>query len=1137
MKLFDKILDGRNIFNSIFCMESYVFDKGLLDTKKPVYRYDKGLLDTVEPVCIHDESELEEIIASNDLELYYALADKHNVELISKVIECCQRKLKWLLADKGNLFDATVYFKLKNYDADSKKLNFRPMHTARLTDLICMVSIMNCLMFDDDLEIGKRKLSDLSKLLPHNFYGNIPSTDVQYLFHKWQTKYKEYTDEVIEHCRSYQQNHSYLTEVSLDIKNFFPSISPKLLYDYIISKLSKTYEDDTETLRTAVAKLLYFNISKGNVEPWKEYYYPEGTDLTGTKIFMNCGIPQGLPQSYFFGNLCMIEVKRLLMQDKTFKGDAYFYVDDSVIYIQAKLDDKKFKEKISNLNESLKEWCENAEKKDSTISDYVDEDYLAFQNRMDYKIKFHENGKSIFTHIDDADNQYGPIVNVTRETYMNSNLSYNLDEIDDHVSLKKLVALDKVISREIDKLTKKQNEGEGKENNGDVLASRLKLLRRFKKFFLYRNRLLRIKEEGGPNSVIRDDFRERFLEKAANPEKFFEQFDEDIFQSEYRLIIQKLAKKEAEDFGQKLISFERKMLDTCQVSTDEKLKFLFYSKDVDASRRMKSMTQDFYASLIRWARENFSGLKGMDPEKQMDKFRKVLAQDKNDESEHSIFNMQKRGFEGKSFTLFVMKASAEYQRRILNVFFSEIMDVVPSDALAFSKTNARRFRYTELRILAYLRNRNFELERFEEFIEHLNEKDISNQMGIDIGVLEVLNIFIKKVRNPAWVDSLIATHRLTKGLWYNGSKFLNSYTLHNEEHAVTLIMKSLELTNRIDYFMLKDVDYYILFLACYLHDISMVIHPDLGRLSSESGKNMALIADLMKRMKEEAKKFEVIDTTAKKNSQYKDAGNFLIEVFNKVYGFFEGLVRDNHAKDSAKFIRDRSNSLLSYLEPTLLSYVAKVSESHGYDVMDVYGLKSRAKDDTISLKYLMILIRLADLLDVANDRVNYHLLRQNLKNLSTTSKFHWISHLVTDRIVLNTDYTTDENVEMGDKPITEEINIELHLNVKQLTVAKNTKKCKGCKLEKREGEDCLWIRIMGGFDSNEECSEESCTVLCRWMMLKHDWLVKELIALNDYLYSVNNSLFKTNINFIIRYRDEMRLDADMFDSIQEYLEE
>lgn len=1123
MKMLDKILDERNIFNSIFCMESYVFDKGLLDTSKPVY--------------LHNEDSGKETIAANDLELYYALVDKHNIDLISKVIKCCYQRLKWVLSDKKNLFDVKVYFKIKKYEEN--KLYFRPMHTARLIDLICMVSILNCLMFDDDLDKGVRKLSDLSKLLPHNFYGNIPCTNVQYLFHKWQTKFKEYTDEIIGHCRAYQKNHNYLTEVSLDIKNFFPSISPKMLYDYITSKLSKTYNDDKNDLSTAVVKLLYFNISTENIEPWKEYYYPKGTDFSGTNQYMNYGIPQGLPQSYFFGNLRMIEVKRLLMQDKTFRGDAYFYVDDSVIYIQSKLDEDKFKNRIDALNESLKEECEKAKKDNSTINNYIDEDYLAFQNKLDYTIKFHEKGKSTFTHIDDADNQYGPIANITRETYMNSDLSYNLDEIDDYVSLKKLEALDKVVSREIGKLVDKQDKAKKEGKNGDVLASKLKLLRRFKKFFLYRNRLLKIREEGDPNL---NDFRERFLEKATDPEKFFEQYEEDIFQTEYRLIIQNLRKKEAEDFKEKIIEFEKQLLSKCNVHIQGIQDFLFYAKDVETSCKIKSMSQDSYVSLIRWARENFHGLKCMESDKQLDKLRgfmsNIKTEAKDTKTKDCIYKMQEQGFEEAHFTKFVMNASAEYQRKILNVFFSEIIEVIPSDSLALSKRNARRFKYVELRILAYLRNKNFDLERFEEFVEHINEKDISNQMGIDIGVLEVLNIFIKNVRNPEWVDSLIVTHRLTKGLWYNGSKFLNSYTLHNEEHAVTLITKSLELTNRIDYFALNNVNYYILFLACYLHDISMVIHPDLGRLSSESGKNIILISDLMSQMHNEVIKFDSIDYTGKKDSRYKDAGNFLIKVFNEVYGYFEALVRDNHAKDSAKFIRERSNSLLNYLEPTLLSFVAKVSESHGYDVMDVYGLKSRAQDDIVSLKYLMILIRLADLLDVANDRVNYHLLRQNLRNLSTISKFHWISHLVTDKIVLKTDYTTDENAEMGDKPITEKINIELHLNVKQLTVSKNTKKCNGCKLEESEKKnDCLHIRIVGGFDYLDECPEECCTIICRWMMRKHDWLIKELIALNDYLYSVNNSLFKTNINFIIYYRDEMRLDADMFDCVREFLEE
>lgn len=788
------------------------------------------------------------------------------------------------------------------------------------------------------------------------------------------------------------------------------------------------------------------------------------------------------------------------------------------------------------MNTSLETWCNETEAKESSLCDYISDDCLKFQNQLSYKIRFHEDGKSIFTHIDDADNQYGPIANITRETSLHSKLAYNLDEVDDHVSLKKLQALDKVISREIDELTEKEKNRTGNSSNGDALSSRLKQLRRFKKFFLYRNRLLKIREEGGPNSEMLEDFRMRFLKKVTQVEDLFEQFDEDIFQSEYRLLIQKLSQKESESFTKEIADFEKKIIETCGVKTEDRLSYLFYTKDVKAAFKIKSLSQDIYTSLVRWSQENFSGLKSMNPDKQVAKFRAFLEPiNKNeDENLHSIYGMQEYGFEGKIFTRFAIKASAEYQRRILNVFFSEIMDVVPSDALAFTKKNARRLRYYELRILAYLRNHNFNLEDFEEFIEHINEKEISNQMGIDMGIMEVLNIFIRNVRKPEWVDSLIVTHRLTKGLWYNGSKFLNSYTLHNEEHAVTLITKSLVLTNRIDYFVLKDVDFYILFLACYLHDISMVIHPDMGRLSSENGINQVLISDIMAKMQEELNKFWDIDIDDKKDSRFKNAGKFLVDIFNHVYGYFEALTRDNHAKDSAKFIRDRSNTLLNYLEPTLLSFVAKVSESHGYDVLDVYGLKSRAKDDTISLKYLMIIIRMADLLDVANDRVNYHLLRQNLKNLSSTSRFHWISHLVTDKIELDTDYVTDENVSMGDKPITEIINIKLYLNFKQLTVAEKKMKCENCQMEK--GDDCLTIKILGGSDNPFECTEKQCMVLCCWMMKKHSWLVKELSALNNYLFSVNNSLFKTEINFVIYFRDDMRLDADMFDSVQEYLD-
>ena len=223
----DRIISSGNIYSAIYCLESYIFEKGLLNTEDEVLGIDN------------------KVIASNDLELFYALSDKYNHSLITSVIEICSDKLNKLLESEDELFEISAYFKLKSYKND-EGLKFRPMHTARLTDMICMVSILICLMYDDE---DKRNLSDLSKLIPHNFYGNLPSTDVQFLFKRWQNQYKKYTQNVINHCREYQSNHRYLTEISLDIKNFFPSVSPHFLYKYIVNKLVSTYTGSISCVR------------------------------------------------------------------------------------------------------------------------------------------------------------------------------------------------------------------------------------------------------------------------------------------------------------------------------------------------------------------------------------------------------------------------------------------------------------------------------------------------------------------------------------------------------------------------------------------------------------------------------------------------------------------------------------------------------------------------------------------------------------------------------------------------------------------------------------------------------------------------------------------------------------------------
>ena len=137
------------------------------------------------------------------------------------------------------------------------------------------------------------------------------------------------------------------------------------------------------------------------------------------------------------------------MKNECFKGDAYFYVDDSVIYIQAALEKKIFDERIKKLNEEVAKWCRKSNEASSDIEKYVPINYLDFHKKINYEIAFYEEGKSVFTPIDFADTQYGAIGDLARSVSMTSNLSLNIDEIDDQVSLEKLKALDQIITTEI----------------------------------------------------------------------------------------------------------------------------------------------------------------------------------------------------------------------------------------------------------------------------------------------------------------------------------------------------------------------------------------------------------------------------------------------------------------------------------------------------------------------------------------------------------------------------------------------------------------------------------------------------------------------------------------------------------------
>lgn len=1151
--LYDRIISKANIYSAIFSLESYVAERGLLDTK--------------------------------DLKLYHTLADKHDIPSIGRIINRCVKRLKAVLGNADTLFEARVYFKLKGIDenneelestparsaglGDSKEgdynLKFRPMHTASLIDLICMASILNCLMFDDS-DAG-RSLSELAKLLPSNFYGNMPSTDMGSVYKPWQTQYRKFANDTIEHCRKYRETHEYQTEVRLDIKDFFPSVHPQKILDYITEKLSCAFsKDDTETLKTAVEKLLLIRLDERDIKGWEQKYYEGKAPKVVNGLYLTRGIAQGLPHAPFFGNICMTEVWKTLKESDCFPGDAYFYVDDAVIYMKESLSPKDFTERIDKANYKL----QNVAFAKSANHPSGSSENWAFHNDLQYGVRLHSSGKSSFCPIDDTDAYLGGLAGLARESYQMAYAHKSLDEIDDTISADKLKSILKIVDGEIRRLKGETGEISPK------LASRLKMLKRYRRFFLFRLKVLDVKNAGGVSEEDIKKFIERLRSSCATVEavrNWFDKYDEEIFRSEYRMLIQLGNERHSRRLQKEIRHFEIKILAKQSLNAKDISRFLYYQKDASATVDSKDMGCDAYASITRWMRSSNRGESGLHGDNQIKALREFLGiNSKNARGNNLAYDSEcakttaQGGFDaileygfggensasrpvsqkghGRHFIHFVAKNSSEFQRRILNAYFSSVVGVPTSDALAFV-SNSGRLCYPEFRILARLRNSNFDFSRFKDFVRTYPEGDFSVRMGIDAALLDVLPTFIRLAKNPEQVDTLIVTHRIVKGLWSNGSKFLHSYTLHNEEHAVTLIKAVPHIVKTIDYLAIKAIDYYVLFLACYLHDVSMVIHPAMRLDVSSDPKTQSMVCEMLREAN------GILSQCGKSGKfEMKEFGQFLVGVFEAVYAHFENGIRDRHAKESASFIKREANGLLSYLGPIILRFVAKVSESHGVDTKEVYWCKSHAKDETVAIKYLMILIRLADLLDVASDRVNYDLLRQSLCHMSLKSCFHWISHLVTDEVRLSASYdvidnseaVTDEGLRSNDKrpKILENLSVDFFLNVKYLIA--NDKKVvtskhpcgHRCKLDDEKAS--LRIDIRGEENADLDCAgcKTECPFLCQWMHKKHEWLFGELEELGEYLNSVNDELIKTRIWVNVHFGDKP-LDADLFDRVREYL--
>ena len=1121
------LLSDQNIYHAVYSLRSYIFDF--------------------------------ELLGEEDKEKYYRLQDKFDEIYIREVIRSVRDKIIDLIDYDDHFIEAEVYFRPKKLKDDGK-VSYRPLHTTDIISQIAIVAMLHLLVYEiADVE-RKLYLSNVSRLLPGNFYGNRVSLNPEVLFKSWKQQYQAYTQNTNEALKKYNASLEYKYEVSLDLENFFPTIDPMLVYRLIVERLPVNMEySDTELMKRLLIKLLFCRLKTKLSDKMKKEYYKvkEPGEACHLKENFVRGIPQGLPQSYFFGNICMIPIAEIFL--KKFQGISYFYVDDSVIFTNDVKEDQ-FGKQLDDINAEIAEL--EKELLDETDTDLQPWFVSDMRKSGFYGIHVHgldENGtvsKSSFTRLDQLDESEIYLKCISREASQAGNEIFKIYSDEEDIILeermrvlsgeiqKKIAELDK----KIESLTIELREKSEKEQYMDTVRENKKQIQslskfrdrwiRYYRFFEYRKQRLHLSHvcEAGQSNVKK--LEEIIYGTQTKEEKlsvFMRSFGENIWSAAVAMYCDYADEKGKKRLGKHIAELNYLCFE--EENTDSSYLYKAYEDLIKIGKGEEERYN--YNKIYLESLDSYRTLKCYAARKL-----KLFSHKHYNVAQYWVERIQKEDWKSEIFKWLlstdmvemaeiIYENTSQFLRMAVNAVYSQLFDVEIEDKFVIRKFSRKPLSCGEFRILLFLRNPLFTEETFLEQKILLN--DPGNKADLDYAVMEVIDIFKSFVADPIRIDKLVLTHQYTYEIWKNGSKHLYFYTLHNQEHAIALIRNIVKLIHAISFLRISTLDFYVLFLACYLHDISMVKIPSLDAFLIDKEEGDTIAWEHLQEICQESS-YDVQSEAEEKIQDRESAMEDIAQIkkwmtlsYRKLDAYYEKKIRERHASDSAAEIRTRSD--LNFLNEALREFVAEVSEAHQADAKDIYFTKSSAAEKMISLKFDKILLRLADLLDMSNCRISRPILYHNLDQMSEESAFHWISHLLTQGYELKTEYNIVEEKEcLTPKSVVEKLVLTVIVDMSQMSKCQCHTPCTYMEID-NIGNDGFELRI------GDECikGKKVCNFLCKWFSRKNQYLMQELFALEAYLNRVPDNYFVEDVMVRIKIANRTCLDEKQFGILERYL--
>ncbi|WP_280684581.1 MULTISPECIES: hypothetical protein [unclassified Breznakia] len=437
--------------------------------------------------------------------------------------------------------------------------------------------------------------------------------------------------------------------------------------------------------------------------------------------------------------------------------------------------------------------------------------------------------------------------------------------------------------------------------------------------------------------------------------------------------------------------------------------------------------------------------------------------------------------------------SSEYKK----LFTSFFMELFKLDDTILIKRNGTPLEFWEYRIMAYLNYRSFDLNAFFNMVSEMLDECDYFCGEVDFNYDKVRKLIDLELGSSNDKDIILQLHYYLENIWKNGSKDLTFFTLHNQEHSLELVQNySLMNEKLLGYLNLNKDEKFILFAACYLHDVGMLN----GVTSNEKvDQNNGVIATLYGKINEMLSKMQ------DKNSNKKFEG-FLYDIYSitdLVSSTLEGKVRNDHPKTSKKMIEKNDFLPLSGHERSL---IARVSENHAYKASKIFGQEDYHvfRGRRIDVRKISFWLRLLDLSDITKKRVSHEVFAQYFDRLGPISTFHWIKHFCVNDIEFSV--SQDKMGEKGEENTHFKISVIFNYLPAKDTVFYDKS---NCYIFIKDNEEAPYYR------EKEKCSDENkcpkCNLRCLFLN-EFKYFDEEVVFLNKYLEK--NDI---NLDFSLEY--------------------